>query len=81
METGRGAQRRQKESQEEGCAAGTPGARRAVSKERTKTQQKMELMCLAMWKRASRGVYGFAGAYGTATKKHTPQHPSKEKKR
>lgn len=44
--------RRQKEPQEEGSQQEPRGPRRTVSKERTQTQQKMELMCLAMWKKS-----------------------------
>lgn len=73
--------RRQKEPQE-GVQQALWGPRRTVSKERTKTQQKMELMCLTMWKRASRGVHHFVAAYGTvaiSTKKNI-QEQGREKK-
>lgn len=42
-------------------------------------QQKMELMCLTMWKRAFRGGYNFVRASEVVTQKLKQKHPNKER--
>lgn len=55
------------------------GAGKIIFKERTKLQQKMELMCLTMWKRAFRGGYHFVRASEAVTQKLKQKHPNKER--
>lgn len=62
-----------------GCPPGTPGHWEDHLQGKNKTQQKMELMCLTMWKRAFRGGYNFVRASEVVTQKLKQKHPNKER--
>ena len=58
---------------------GTPGHWEDHLQGKNKTQQKMELTCLTMWKRAFRGGYNFVRASEVVTQKLKQKHPNKER--